>query len=254
MNMVNRSSEIKNPKTPVARTISEMKNSRDRSSISQEAKIPAKTTSPSTERRQALAGHLPTGKGNSIMAGKGAPPSGNTPRGKKEIKRETVKSDGKLGGWPLPKGALGQVREPVVDEVTGVESFPDVEWHPMTIKWWDAWRRSPQSVKMITEVDWHYLLETALMHHQMWVTKRFELAAEIRMRVSKFGATPEDRARLRMDIDIPQANSVGNATGTATNVVDIQQSRRAKMIQQETDRKAADDAAKIARLEAEASS
>jgi hypothetical protein len=196
----------------------------------------------------------PVRERNKIMAGNGPPPSGRQPKGKKEIKRETVKSDGKMGGFPLPKSVLGKVREPVIDEVTGVESFPDVEWHPMTVKWWEAWRRSPQSVKMVTEVDWYYLLETALMHHSMWTTKRFELAAEVRMRVSKFGATPEDRARLRIDIEIPGANSVGVPHGADANVVDIKASRRAKMIQAETERKAADDAAKIARLEAEASS
>ena len=43
--MVNRSIEIKKPKTPVARRIRDTKNSLRRNSTSQEAKIPAKTTS-----------------------------------------------------------------------------------------------------------------------------------------------------------------------------------------------------------------
>ena len=43
-NMVNRSSEIKNPNTPDAKTINAIKNSFGSSSIFQEIKTPAKTT------------------------------------------------------------------------------------------------------------------------------------------------------------------------------------------------------------------
>jgi hypothetical protein len=32
----------------------------------------------------------------------------------------------------------------------------------------------------------------------MWSRSQWTLAAEVRLRVAKFGATPEDRARLRM--------------------------------------------------------
>ena len=46
--------------------------------------------------------------------------------------------------------------------------------------------------------DWDFLLDTALMHHAMWSKSQWTLAAEVRLRVAKFGATPEDRARLRM--------------------------------------------------------
>jgi hypothetical protein len=36
------------------------------------------------------------------------------------------------------------------------------------------------------------------MHHAMWSKGQWTLAAEVRLRVAKFGATPEDRARLRI--------------------------------------------------------
>jgi hypothetical protein len=146
-----------------------------------------------------------------------------------------------MGGEPLPKGALGT--KLVVDE-NGEEREVLIEWHPMTIQWWTAWRKSPQATKMITGPDWEYLLETALMHHQLWTTKRFELAGEIRMRVSKFGATPEDRARLRLEIELPAGNSVGNARSkitTQNGVPDIS-TRRAKTIAAENARKAKDAA------------
>lgn len=73
----------------------------------------------------------------------------------------------------------------------------DVEWHPRTVDWWDVWRRS-ELAKDFTESDWSFLIDTALMHHAMWSKGQWTLAAEVRLRVAKFGATPEDRARLRI--------------------------------------------------------
>lgn len=72
-----------------------------------------------------------------------------------------------------------------------------VDWHPQTVVWWGMWQRAPQS-EMFTESDWSFLLDTAYMHHQYWSKGAWTLAAELRLRVAKFGATPEDRARLRM--------------------------------------------------------
>mgnify|MGYP007024625023 FL=1 len=37
------------------------------------------------------------------------------------------------------------------------------------------------------------------MHTAMWAKGQWTLAAEVRLRVAKYGATPEDRARLRMN-------------------------------------------------------
>jgi hypothetical protein len=73
----------------------------------------------------------------------------------------------------------------------------DVDWHPRTRAWWRMWKSSPQSASF-TATDWSFLLDTALMHHAMWSKSQWTLAAEVRLRVAKFGATPEDRARLRM--------------------------------------------------------
>lgn len=59
------------------------------------------------------------------------------------------------------------------------------------------WGRSAQA-ETFTATDWSFLLDTALMHHAMWSKGQWTLAAEVRLRVAKYGATPEDRARLRM--------------------------------------------------------
>jgi len=73
----------------------------------------------------------------------------------------------------------------------------DIDWHPRTQQWWRDWADSPQA-GTFTVMDWSFLLDTALMHHAMWSKGQWTLAAEVRLRVAKFGATPEDRARLRM--------------------------------------------------------
>lgn len=147
------------------------------------------------------------------MAGRGFAPSGKRGRARDNDVRETVKSDGKLGGYDLPAGVLGANKDGSV-----------IEWHPMTVKWWDNWRRSPQGTVMLTDVDWDFLLDTALMHHTMWMNGKWEFASEIRLRVAKFGATPDDRARLKFDIEVPEKYPVG-ASGNETNVTRLDERR-----------------------------
>jgi len=137
-----------------------------------------------------------------------APGSGR-PRDLREL-RDVVRSDGKVGGFDLPEGVFANGED----------------WHPATRRWWDSWRRSPQGVKMMTAPDWDYLLDTALLHHQMWQSggKNSERAAEIRMRVAAFGATPADRARLRMEIEVPEDFPVGDRG--SDNVASLDARRR----------------------------
>lgn len=151
------------------------------------------------------------------MAGAGPAPKSARSRARDTANRETVKSDGKVGGPELPEGWLG------VDAKTGAE----IDWHPATKKWWDNWRRSPQGTRMVTDVDWDFLLDTALMHHTMWANGRWEFSAEVRLRAAKFGATPEDRARLKYEIEVPEKYPVGDS-GNGTNVTDIG-NRRARL-------------------------
>lgn len=72
----------------------------------------------------------------------------------------------------------------------------DVDWHPMTVKWWAMWSRHPIAQEL-SEGDWSFLLETAWLNHRYW-NGDFKQAAELRLRTAKFGITPEDRARLRI--------------------------------------------------------
>lgn len=69
-------------------------------------------------------------------------------------------------------------------------------WPAVTKRWWQMWAESPLSVDY-TDVDWSYLLDTAKLHAEFWQGDSTK-ATELRQRMQKFGATPEDRARLRI--------------------------------------------------------
>jgi len=88
-----------------------------------------------------------------------------------------VAADGKMRGVPLPKSSV---------------------WPAQTLAWWGSWRRSAQATTF-TATDWDFLLETAMLHARFWEGDT-SLAGELRLRVAKFGATPEDRMRLKMSI------------------------------------------------------
>lgn len=111
------------------------------------------------------------------MAGKGFAPKDPTP----EV---TATADGVVRGPELPALEDG--------------------WPSPTVRWWDSWRTSPQA-QVFGSTDWDFLLDTAILHaafHQGDTS----VAGELRLRVAKFGATPEDRARLKMEIGQPAAS------------------------------------------------
>jgi hypothetical protein len=77
-----------------------------------------------------------------------------------------------------------------------------MDWHERTRAWWAMWGEAPQSAAFMA-TDWDFLLDTAIMHTALWSKGQWTLAAEIRLRVAKLGATPEDRQRLRMHFAAP---------------------------------------------------
>jgi hypothetical protein len=151
------------------------------------------------------------------MGGKGYAGSGrrSRPRDEARVRAEfrTVVLDGEVRGFALPEGVL-----------------PDGEdWHPQTREWWETWRTAPQSAEMLP-TDWDFLLDTALMHHVMWTKGRWEFASEIRLRAAKFGATVEDRMRLKMKVELPGPAAVvpkesAAGGGSVTSIA----SRRARL-------------------------
>jgi len=83
-----------------------------------------------------------------------------------------------------------------------VPELPDgYEWPAATCSWWQHWRESPQAQTFI-ETDWSFLLDTALIHAEFWLGD-LSRGAELRLRVAKFGATAEDRRRLKLAVGEP---------------------------------------------------
>jgi hypothetical protein len=150
------------------------------------------------------------------MAGRGPAPKGKRTRDRDTPEFREVKADGKLHGKPLPRGVLPKGQE---------------DWHPQTLALWDSLRRSPLLADE-PDLGWQFLVDTALMHHIMWTTGRWENASEIRLRLAKFGATPEDRMRLKVSVMKP-APAAGGAprAATAGKVTDIR-SRQARLTEQ----------------------
>lgn len=120
--------------------------------------------------------------------------SGRGPAPKDPAKRRRRNAD------PVPTSKLTN------DKRTRGPALPDgiladgEDWHQVTRSWWNNWRKSPMAATFL-QTDWDFLLDTALMHHTMWAKKRWEFAGEVRLRAAKFGATPEDRARLRFEVE-----------------------------------------------------
>ncbi|MEV5319175.1 hypothetical protein AB0K92_16220 [Streptomyces sp. NPDC052687] len=146
------------------------------------------------------------------MAGRGpAPKDPSKRRRRNATDPETViVNDGALRGPELPEGVLPG----------------DEEWHPMTVNWWQTWRTSPMAATFL-DTDWAFLLDAALMHHTAWTKGKWEFLSEVRMRSAKFGATPEDRARLKLRVDEPTGARQTPAQ-RPDNVSDIN-SRRARL-------------------------
>ncbi|MDM3894761.1 hypothetical protein [Mycobacterium intracellulare] len=70
------------------------------------------------------------------------------------------------------------------------------KWPAQTRAWWKMWAESKLAEKF-TANDWSELLDTARLHAAFW-SGDLKVAPELRLRVAKFGATPEDRAKLRI--------------------------------------------------------
>lgn len=118
------------------------------------------------------------------MAGRGPAPKPVRSRPNDTARREAemvkVAADGTMRGPDLPDG---------------------ITWTARTSAWWLTWRMSPMAVTF-TDTDWDFLLDTAMLHNELW-SGNTGVAAELRLRVAKFGSTPEDRMRLKLAVEIP---------------------------------------------------
>lgn len=149
------------------------------------------------------------------MAGQGRAPKPVRARRNDTARRDAemteVEYDGELHGPELPVGVL-----------------PDgADWHPQTKALWDSLREMPL-LKNEPSLGWQFLMDTMLMHTVMWSKGRWEFASEVRLRLAKYGATPEDRMRLKIKVATPADEAKRPAAAGQGSVSDIA-SRRARL-------------------------
>ncbi len=114
--------------------------------------------------------------------------AGRGPQPKDPSRRARANKD------PVP---LRVIHASPVEQPELPERTPDGDsWPLRTVQWWRMWDESPLSAEF-TSTDWSELMDTATLHARLWQGDT-KAAAELRLRVAKFGATPEDRARLRI--------------------------------------------------------
>lgn len=128
--------------------------------------------------------------------------------------------------WDKRHGGDGALKPTILDwEFADQPELPTLQiqedgqliehpWPAQTRIWWESWKNSPQA-EHFGLTDWVFLMDTAVLHASLW-RGHVNAAAELRLRVAKFGATPEDRARLRMqfaDADQKDAERVEHGTG-----------------------------------------
>lgn len=110
------------------------------------------------------------------------------------------------GMGPAPKAKSRRARKNADAIPTTILRFEEAEqpdlpegqpWPDETVAWWKMWADSPQA-EHFGSTDWEFLKDTALLHAMLWGNEDISVLPELRIRVAKFGATPEDRARLRM--------------------------------------------------------
>lgn len=125
------------------------------------------------------------------MSGRGPAPKPADKRHRRNASGTTsLVPDGILRGSPLPRSGYSL-------RIDGEKL--DFSWPDQTKAWWLNWRRSAMA-QTFSASDWDFLLETAVLHAAFWDGDR-SVAPELRLRVAKFGATPEDRLRLKLTIE-----------------------------------------------------
>jgi hypothetical protein len=74
-------------------------------------------------------------------------------------------------------------------------------WLKETVAWYERWCVSPQATRF-TVTDWGRLHDLALVVDEFYNNPDARSFGEIRQNESLLGATPLDRLRLRLDIDL----------------------------------------------------
>lgn len=158
------------------------------------------------------------------------------------------------GAAPKDDGERVRRNKPAFDDVPiefdgerrGPELTAGYNWCNTTRTWWENFRRSPNAM-MCVDSDWEYLLDTALLHHRMWVDPDSlpvphltALAAEFRRRMSNYGYTVDDRLKQRIKFDTPQSRQqeaarIAQEAKEAVDYMEILNQNAAKLVEKDKD-------------------
>jgi len=97
------------------------------------------------------------------------------------------------------KARLSEITKLTADKQLRGPDLPEGEWHQRTVQWYSNWRQAAVAQTFV-DTDWDFLIDTAVLHSEMW-NGNLGHAAELRLRVGKLAGTPEDRLRMRIAID-----------------------------------------------------
>lgn len=156
------------------------------------------------------------------VAGRGPAPKPQGSRARRNKDPQVLRI---ITAKPVEQPALPVIEHVVLDE-NGKPRKKRFTWPTVTRRWWKMWGESPLSTEY-TETDWSFLLDTAYLHALYWKGD-FRVAAELRLRVAKFGATPEDRARLRIQFAVADGLEDDGPSADASPV--SSRSRRRKTV------------------------
>lgn len=91
-------------------------------------------------------------------------------------------------------------------KVRGPELPDGYTWYKETKLWWEHWRCSPQA-SVMTDLDWDELIMAAMLYNECWrrgkgisPQAKVQCFAQVRRVTAAFGATFEDRLKLRMSV------------------------------------------------------
>lgn len=139
------------------------------------------------------------------MAGRGVPPKDPSQRARrnKDVVQLRIVEVQTAPKPDLPEFDVEEKRD-------GEQVMVAFTWPTATRGWWAMLDFHPLKGEF-TEMDWSYLLDTALIHASFWKGS-LDRAAELRLREAKYGFTPEDRARLRIQFAQATSAEVESAT------------------------------------------
>lgn len=98
----------------------------------------------------------------------------------------------------------------VLTEWDGKVRGPDLPdgytWYKETKEWWMHWRCSPQA-SVMTVLDWDEMVMAAMLYNECWrrgkgisPQAKVQCYGQVRRITANFGATFEDRLKLRMQV------------------------------------------------------